>query len=203
MSIPKLKRKCMVSDLLLSFWDCQWQTIMRTQWKRQTWMCKYNLTILITLVQCMVISLSPSLSYINVQYFIAVSAGSTNRTDAQLSRMEICKSDLCSKVCWGICFGKCSCGSQLYRAVVYTPVKIPDNCNSLWFAFLYTPGLEGGVFPSSTFVFIFILETFSPPVLAILLPFTLFQSQGFSGGLSSSSLPDKVSALLRSQQGCD
>lgn len=72
------------------------------------------------------------------------------------------------------------------------------------FAFLYTPGLEGGVFPTSTFVFIFILETFWPPVLAILLPFsTLIQSQGFSGGLSSSSLPDKVSALLRSQQGCD
>lgn len=47
----------------------------------------------------MVISLSPSLRYINVQYFIAVSAGSTNRTDAQLSRMEICKSDLCSKIC--------------------------------------------------------------------------------------------------------
>lgn len=184
MSVPKTKRKCVVSDILLSFWD--------SQWKSRRWSYKYNLTILINLVQCTVISLSPSLSYINV-----LSAGSTNR--AQLSRMEICKSDLCNKVYWDICFRKCSCGSQLYRAVMYTPVKIPDNCNSLWFAFLYTPGLEDGVFPSSTFVFIFILETFSPPVLAILPPIsTLIRSQGFSGGLSSSSLPDKVSALLRS-----
>ncbi|XP_071274387.1 coiled-coil domain-containing protein 34-like [Agelaius tricolor] len=39
--------------------------------------------------------------------------------------------------------------------------------------------------------FPFLIETPSPPVLAILLPFPLFQSQGFSGGLSSSSLPDK------------
>lgn len=46
----------------------------------------------------MVISLSPSLSYVSVQYFIAVSAGSTNRTGAHLSRMEVCKSDLCNKV---------------------------------------------------------------------------------------------------------
>lgn len=199
MSVPKTKRKCVVSDILLSFWDSQWQTTMKTQWKRWRWSYKYNLTILINLVQCTVISLSPSLSYINVQYFIAASAGSTNRTDAQLSHMEICKSDLCNKVYRDICFRKCSCGSWLYRAVMYTPVKIPDNCNSLWFAFLYTPGLEDGVFPSSTFVFIFILETFSPPVLAILPPIsTLIRSQGFSGGLSSSSLPDKVSALLRS-----
>lgn len=43
--------------------------------------------------------LSPLLSYMNVQYFIAVSAGSTNRTDAQLSHTEICKSDLCNQVC--------------------------------------------------------------------------------------------------------
>lgn len=85
----------------------------------------------------------------------------------QLSLVEICESDLCNKVCWDICFRKCSCGSQLSRAIVYTPVKIPANCNSLWFAFLYTPGLE--VFSSSIFVFIFILEAFSPPVLAILL----------------------------------
>ncbi|RLV97257.1 hypothetical protein DV515_00011910 [Chloebia gouldiae] len=40
-------------------------------------------------------------------------------------------------------------------------------------------------------------QTFSPPVLAILLPFsTLIQSQGFSGGLSSSSLPDKLGIQL-------
>lgn len=39
----------------------------------------------------MVISLSPSLGYIRVQYFIAVSAGSTNRTGAQLSQWEFGK----------------------------------------------------------------------------------------------------------------
>lgn len=46
----------------------------------------------------MVISFYPSFNYINVQYIIALSAGSTNITDAQLSHMEILKSDFCNKV---------------------------------------------------------------------------------------------------------
>jgi len=36
----------------------------------------------------MVILFSPSFNYINVQCIIALSAGSTNRADAQLSHVE-------------------------------------------------------------------------------------------------------------------
>lgn len=67
---------------------------------------------------------------------------------------------------------------------------------------------KGIIFPSSPFVFIFILETIQLPVLITpivcqyshLLPIsTQIRSQGFSGELSSSSLPDQVSALCKFQ----
>lgn len=90
----------------------------------------------------MVISFYPSFNYINVQYIIALSAGSTNITDAQLSHMEILKSDFCNKVYWYIYFMKCSRGSWLYRTVVYTSIIIPSNCSSVWFVFFYTQRQE-------------------------------------------------------------
>lgn len=67
---------------------------------------------------------------------------------------------------------------------------------------------KGIIFPSSPFVFIFILETIQLPVLVTpivcqyshLLPIsTQIRCQGFSGELSSSSLPDQVSALCKFQ----
>lgn len=107
---PRNKRKRAVSDTLLC--NLERQVIMKSSpyrlflcpiafiyiQVRQRWSYKYNLTILINLTQCMVISFYPSFNYINVQYVIALSAGSTNITDAQLSHMEIFKSDFCNKV---------------------------------------------------------------------------------------------------------
>lgn len=105
----------------------------------------------------MVISFYPSFNYINVQYIIALSAGSTNITDAQLSHMEIFKSDFCSKVYRYIYFKKCFHGSQLYRTVAYAPIIIPSSSKSVWF-FPLPKDTNGVMFPSLLFVFIFILE---------------------------------------------